>query len=191
MNDPESDLSEPDFPWKLWSEIQEVVDATVSRSGLAASIQEDCVNRVFWLFFAAWIRGLEVRHPRAWGAKMARRVLWRERRIGHPLQLGSEHDEIATAQETSAAAVLPPDAWAFVQQQEPVIRERLSVQEWRVYEYVRDHRHLRGAAARLGMSARDVRVRFRRICSKLHGILRGFVPPPPLYLRSESDGPLG
>jgi DNA-binding CsgD family transcriptional regulator len=88
-------------------------------------------------------------------------------------------DSLLPVEPKDPAPRLPDDPWAVITAEEARFLDRLSESERRVYEYLREHRSLKGCGERLGMSPRDVRVRLRRACEKVEGILRGFVPPPP------------
>lgn len=185
----EQDLSEESFPWSRWFEAELGMHSTLQGCALATSIQEEVAERVFWVFVASWRRRTEPRNPRAWARRVTRNELWNKRRHGHhhcPLD-----DEVELAAESEDPAPhLPDDPWAVIKSNELKIVTALSELERRVFEYLRDHRSLKGCGERLGMSPRDVRIRLRRICAKLGGTLPGSVPPLPLLLtgRSRSRG---
>jgi DNA-directed RNA polymerase specialized sigma24 family protein len=173
----EQDLSEDCFPWLQWREAEAAMHVTLLGSRLATSAQEAVADRVFWLFVSSLRRGKEIRHPRAWAARVTCNELWTARRA-RVLEALADDSPLPAEPETPAPR-RPDDPWAVITAEEARFLDRLSESERRVYEYLREHRSLKGCGERLGMSPRDVRVRLRRVCEKVEGILRGFVPPPP------------
>jgi DNA-directed RNA polymerase specialized sigma24 family protein len=173
----EQDLSEGCFPWLQWLEAEAGMHLALLGSSLATSAQEVVADRVFWLFVSSWRRGKEIRHPRPWAARVTWNELWTARRA-RALEALVDDSSLPAEPETPAPR-LPDDPWAVITAEEARFLDRLSESERRVYEYLREHRSLKGCGERLGMSPRDVRVRLRRVCEKVEGILRGFVPPPP------------
>lgn len=180
MEKPEHDPSGRSQAWQYWFAAEDALRSLLARSRLPTSSQEAVAGRVLFRLLSRLLGGKVVDHPFRWVAVVARKEIWRERRSKGPLLLGREMEDLNTLLPLAPAPPLPDDPWAVVLVNECMILARLTKQERRVYEYVRDFRRLKGCADQLAMSPRDVRTRFRRICQKLSGILGNIVPPPPL-----------
>ncbi|MBL8724614.1 MAG: hypothetical protein JNK49_11235, partial [Planctomycetes bacterium] len=184
----ECDSRIPDDLWIEWCKAERCGRWLLRGSGLPSADQEIVLDAALDVLLLVWRKGQVVKNPAAWLGTLLLRRLHEIRRYGVAGELpadlpageaGSEAHNAAGA----ATARQVTDWWQIVLRHEAAVLGKLSEQEQRVYGAVRGGRSLKEVAAELGMSERDVRTRFRRVCDKLDGFLAHLVPPPLYWVR--------
>jgi hypothetical protein len=174
--------------WTCWLEIEAEARKVGRRSRLSAADVEVALS----CLLAKYLRmpGVEaVRHPKAWARKVFAQELGRIRRQPRAAQLIGE---VASTAGDGDGHAVDEDLDGFrvhLAAHEQEVRSLLSRAETAVYDAVRAGLPLAGCAESCGMTVRDTRVRFRRICRKVQKIWPGFVPSP-LYVVEAARGGL-
>ncbi|MBL8723581.1 MAG: hypothetical protein JNK49_06010, partial [Planctomycetes bacterium] len=187
----ECDPRIPDELWIGWSKAERCGRWLLRGSGLPSADQEIALDAALEVLLLVWKKGRVVENPAAWLGTLLVRRLHEIRRYGVAGELpadllageaGSEVLDVAEDAEAAAGRQVT-DWWQIVLRHEAAVLGKLSEQEQRVYGAVRGGRSLKEVAGELGMSERDVRTRFRRVCDKLDGFLAHLVPPPLYWVR--------
>ncbi len=166
--------------WDEWSKAEVIVLRLLAASRLPAAEQEIVGTLVLFALLRACHVGSPVENAAAWVCTVAARKIGNLRARGIARHLGDEREGVNAP---STGDLPHPDLSDLRQMllgREVSVQEQLSPMERLVYIAVRQGMSLREAAVSLAMSERDVRIRFRRVCTKLCGILMHLVPPPPL-----------
>jgi len=165
--------------WTCWPDVEDAACRLGQHSGVGAADVDAAVSRVLDRFLRTAVSGV-IRHPKAWGRVVMAHELGRLR--GQPviLELLPSDGSVVAGDGVEASAADLAELRRRLQPHESEIRGLLSEAEIAVYDGVRSGMTLAGCAKACGMTVRDVRVRFRRICRKLRGFFPRFRPPPPL-----------
>lgn len=161
----------PDELWIEWSKAERCGRWLLRGSGLPSADQEIALDAALEVLLLVWQKVRVVENPAAWLGTLLVRRLHEIRRYGVAGELpadllaGQAGSEVLDAAE-AAAGRQAADWWQIVLRHEAAVLGKLSGQEQRVSGAVRGGRSLKEVAGELGMSGRDVRTRFRRVCDR-------------------------